>query len=103
MSANAAARIMEAWVELEGALRNALPVCSVAPPNQPGELLAALRINHRIGEAEEVKILELREIRNRVAYRASEPTEKEAARYESRVRRLVEHLAGGPGSDPGAC
>lgn len=103
MSANAADRIMEAWVELEGALRNALPVCSVAPPNQPGELLAALRINHRIGEAEEAQILELREIRNRVAHRASDPSEEEAARYESRVQKLVEQLAGGPGSDNGIC
>ena len=103
MSARPADRIMEGWVELEGALRNALPVCSVAPPTQPSELLAALRINHSIGEAEEAQILELREIRNRVAYRASEPTEEEAARYESRVQKLVERLAGGSGSDPGAC
>ena len=94
MTDSAAERIMEAWVELEGALRNALPVCSVAPPNQPGELLAALRINHRIGQEEEERILELREIRNRVAYLPGEPSREEADRYEARVAELKAHLEG---------
>ncbi len=79
---------MEAWVDLEGALRGALPVCSVAPPNQPGELLAALRINHMIGQVEEDRILALREMRNRVAYEPRDPSEEEAARYEDQVADL---------------
>lgn len=101
MSASPADRILEAWVELEGALRNALPVCSVAPPTQPGELLAALRINHRIGQEEEDRILALREIRNRVAYDPGEPPEEEAARFEGQVAELKAHLAGD--SQPGVC
>lgn len=95
MSASPAERIMEAWVELEGALRSALPACSVAPPNQPGELLAALRINHRIGREEEERILALREIRNRAAYEPEEPPEEEADRYEAQVAELRARLAGG--------
>lgn len=94
MSENPADRILAAWVELEDALRKALPVCSVAPPNQPGELLAALRINHRIGQEEEDQILELRDIRNRVAYEPGEPPEDEAVRYEARVDALKGHLSG---------
>ena len=101
MSKSAADRIMEAWVELEEALRKALPVCSVAPPNQPGELLAALRINHRIHQEQEDQILELRDIRNRVAYEPGEPPEEEAARYEARAEALKAHLAGA--SQPPVC
>jgi hypothetical protein len=92
---------MESWIELEQALRRALPVCSVAPPNQPAELLAALRINRRIGQEDEERILALRDARNRVAYQPHEPPDEEARRYEEEVDRLVEMLAGD--SAPGAC
>lgn len=95
-----ATRILEAWVELEGALRAALPVCSVAPPTQPTELLSALRINHRIGEEEEARILALREARNRVAHAPEEPPEGEAARFEAEVVALMQALEGSP---PGLC
>ena len=100
MSDTTADRIVNAWVELESALRKALPVCSVAPPTQPAELLSALRINHRIGLEEEERITTLREIRNRVAYTPENPPEEEATRYEAEVAHLVEILASGP---PGVC
>ena len=93
-------RIMEAWAELESALRGALPFCSVAPPTQPTELLSALRINHRIGEEEETRILSLREIRTRVAHDPEEPEASVADEYEAEVRRLRAFLDGGP---PEAC
>lgn len=95
-----ATRIQNAWVELETALREALPVCSIAPPTQPSELLSALRINHRIGEAEEERVMALREIRNRVAFTPGEPPEAEASRYEAEVAQLKRLL--GEGS-PEAC
>jgi len=88
MTETPATRIMKAWVELEAALRGALPVCSVAPPTQPTELVSALRINHRIGPEEEDRILTLREIRNRVAHQPEEPPEGEANRYEEEVAAL---------------
>jgi hypothetical protein len=94
MSATPAARILNAWVELETALRAALPVCSVAPPTQPTELLAALRINHRVGPEEEARVLTLREARNRVAHTPDEPPEEEAVRYEREVAALISTLAG---------
>ena len=100
MSHTPATRIMNAWVELETALREALPVCSVAPPTQPTELLSALRINHRIGPEEEERILALRESRNRIAHTPEEPPEEEAARYEAEVAALRSHLGGSP---PGIC
>ena len=100
MSEPPATRIQNAWVELETALREALPVCSIAPPTQPSELLSALRINHRIGEAEEEQVLALREIRNRVAHTPGEPPEAEASRYEAEVAQLKRLL--GEGS-PEAC
>jgi len=87
-----AARILNAWVELETALRNALPVCSVAPPTQPIELLSALRLNHCIGPEEEERILALRQARNRVAHDPDEPPEEEAMGYESEVGALKELL-----------
>jgi hypothetical protein len=87
-------------VDLEGALRAALPVCSVAPPTQPTELLSALRINHRIGEEEEDRIRALREIRNRVAHEPEEPPEGEASRYENEVAALKSALAA---PRPGLC
>ena len=83
-----AIRILNAWVELETALREALPVCSVAPPTQPAELLSALRINHRIEAAEEGRILALRELRNRAAYSVDEAGEEEAERFEREVAEL---------------
>ena len=92
MSDDPAYRILKAWSELESAMRAALPVCSVAPPNQPGELLAALRINHQIGSEEEARIQALREIRTRVAHDPDEPPEEEAARYEAEVDLLKEGL-----------
>jgi hypothetical protein len=100
-AAGSAQRILEAWVELERALRSALPVCSVAPPTQPVELLSALRINHRIGEAEEEEIMDLRETRNRVAYDPAEPEEELAREYETRVARVKAILAQAlPGPTP---
>jgi hypothetical protein len=95
-----ATRIMKAWVELEAALRQALPVCSVAPPTQPTELLSALRIGHRIGAEEEERILALRRIRNRAAHAPEDPPEDEAAEYEAEVQALVKRLGG---THPGAC
>jgi hypothetical protein len=91
-----ATRILEAWIQLENALRAALPVCSVQPPTQPSELLYALRINHQIGHPEEARILALREIRNRVAHAPKEPPRDEAVRFEEEVEALTAHLAGGP-------
>ena len=96
MSDTPATRILIAWSELEAALRGALPVCAVAPPTQPTELLAALRINHRIGPEEEVRILALRETRNRVSVDPREPPEEEVASYEAEVTSLKRHLAGSP-------
>ena len=93
MSDTPATRIMTAWVELETALREALPVCSVAPPTQPTELLSALRINHSIGPEEEERILVLRQIRNRVAHSPQEPPEVEVTRYESEVAALKSRLS----------
>jgi hypothetical protein len=100
MSDTAAGRIMEAWKDLEQGLRAALPVCSVAPPTQPSELLSALRINHSIGEEEERRIRNLREIRNRVAHGGREAEEGEADAFESEVRDL---LAGMGGKTEEAC
>ncbi|MEJ2542171.1 MAG: hypothetical protein P8188_19780 [Gemmatimonadota bacterium] len=101
MSVNTpATRIMNAWVELEAALRQALPVCSVAPPTQPTELLSALRIGHRIGAEEEERILALRRIRNRAAHALEGPPEEEAAEYEAEVQALGKRLGG---THPGAC
>ena len=88
MTETPAHRIMRAWVELEAGLREALPVCAVAPPTQPTELLSALRINRRIGPGEEERVLALREIRNRVAHQPEEPPEDEAVRYEEEVAAL---------------
>ena len=96
MIPDTAERILLAWVELERALREALPVCSVAPPTQPLELLSALRINHRIGQEEEERILTLREIRNRVSVEADDPTEEEARGYEEEVDSLKALLLDGP-------
>lgn len=95
-----AQRIMEGWIDLEKALRSALPVCSIAPPTQPAELLSALRINHRIGVEEEELILTLRETRNRIAYDPAEPAEERAEEYEAEVARLKVILQEGP---PSAC
>ncbi len=82
-------RILAAWVELEGALRQALPGCSVAPPTQPAELLAALRINHRLDADEEARVRALREIRNRVAVAPDEPPVEEADRFEAEAASLA--------------
>lgn len=84
-----AARILEAWVDLEKGLRAALPFCSVQPPTQPAELLAALRINHRIGPEEDSRIMALREIRNRVAHDPEEPSEEETQRFEAEAQELM--------------
>jgi hypothetical protein len=94
---SAATRILEAWIRLEEALRAALPVCSVQPPTQPAELLAALRINHRIGPLEEARILALRETRNQAAHSPEEPSPEAADRFAAEVEALKAHLAGGPG------
>lgn len=100
MDDSPATRILAAWADLEDALRRALPVCSVAPPTQPTELLSALRINHRIGAGEEARILALREIRNRVAHDPAEPPEAEAGAFEAEVAELKTGLSGAP---PGIC
>jgi hypothetical protein len=100
MTEGTAERILMAWVELERALREALPVCSVAPPTQPVELLSALRINHRLGEEEEARILALREIRNRVSVEPEEPPEREARAYEEEVGSLKAFLTE---DSPGTC
>lgn len=92
MEASASSRILSAWVELESALRNALPVCSVAPPNQPSELISALRINHAIGPEEEARILHLRGIRNRVAHDPKEPSDPEVDWFEAEVGELKRKL-----------
>ena len=94
-----ATRILEAWVELEKALRDALPFCSVQPPTQPAELLSALRINHQIGPEEESRIMALREVRNRVAHDPKDPREEEAQAFEREVREVIEFL-GGPPEEP---
>lgn len=85
-------RILAAWVELEGALRKALPSCSVAPPNQPSELLSALRINGRIGPDEEARIRALRTTRNRVAVAPDEPDAEEADRFEAEAGSLAAQI-----------
>ena len=100
MDDSPATRILGAWADLEEALRRALPVCSVAPPTQPTELLSALRINHRVDAEGEARILALREIRNRVAHDPAEPPEAEAAAFEAEVAGLKAGLTGVP---PGIC
>lgn len=95
MNDSPAHRILDAWVELEEALRATLPFCSVAPPTQPSELLSALRINHRIGPEEESRILSLREVRNQVAHAPDEPLEEEADRFREEVEALRALLGGG--------
>ena len=97
MSENTATRILQAWVDLETALRDALPVCSVAPPTQPSELLSALRINHAIGPEAEERISALRETRNQVAHFPEEPSEEEATRFETAVAELKAGITGGSG------
>ena len=82
-------RILEAWIRIETALRDALPVCSIQPPTQPTELLSALRINHVIGPEEEARILALRERRNRVAHSPEEPTAQEADHFNEEVDALI--------------
>jgi hypothetical protein len=91
-----ATRILEAWVELEKALRAALPFCSVQPPTQPAELLSALRINHQIGPEEQSRIMALRKVRNRVAHDPEDPGEEEVQRFEKEVREVIEILQGPP-------
>lgn len=102
----AARRVLAAWTELENALRRALPVCSVAPPTQPSELLSALRINRGIGPEEEERISALRETRNRVAHAGEDPGEEEASAFEAEVEALVTHLrrkGEGPERETDAC
>jgi hypothetical protein len=88
-------RILRAWIELEEALRDALPTCSVQPPTQPGELLSALRINREIGPDEEARIQGLREARNRAAHGIRDVTPAEADRFEEEVAALAARLKGG--------
>jgi len=95
MADSPGARILKSWIELEAALRGALPVCSMAPPTQPSELLAALRINHSIGPDEEALVRSLREIRNRVAHSGQEPPGSEAATFEEAVEGLKIRLRQG--------
>jgi hypothetical protein len=95
MADSPGARILKSWVDLEAALRGALPVCSVAPPTQPSELLAALRINHSLGPDEEALVRSLREIRTRVAHSGQEPPEAEAAEFEEAVEGIKLRLRQG--------
>jgi len=99
MRSGAADQIMEAWIRLETALREALPVCSIQPPTQPSELLSALRINGRIGAEEEDRIFALRDVRNRVAHGALDPSDEEAADLEQEVDEMVALLAEKGGTD----
>lgn len=85
-------RILAAWNELEAALRATLPVCVVAPPTQPFELLSALRINRVIGPEEEERIMALRQARNRVAHQTADLSPAEVASYRAEVEDLVAHL-----------
>ena len=87
-----AERIAEAWIDLETAMRSALPACSVAPPTQPSELLAALRINRRIGPEEEDQIRTLRNERNRIAHAEEEPTVGQVQAFVEAASRLKEYL-----------
>lgn len=87
MSDSAAEQVLKTWIDLETAMRDALPVCSVAPPTQPAELLAALRVNQRIDAEDEALIRLLREERNRIAHAEQEPAEEE-------VQSFVEAVAG---------
>ncbi len=98
MNQSNANRILEAWVQLEAALRAALPVCSIQPPTQPLELLSALRINGQIGPREEAEVMSLREIRNRVAHDPDEPSIQETEAYEEKVEGLITLL--GTGASP---
>ena len=90
-------RILAAWAELESALREALPVCAVAPPTQPFEVLSALRIIGVLGPEEEGRVMDLRRARNRVAHQVEEPSPKEAATYLEEVAALRAALRGAPG------
>lgn len=100
MNREPAARILTAWNDLETHLRSALPVCAVAPPTQPAELLSALRINHSIGHDEEGRIRALREIRTRAAHGVLNPTEGDAAAFEAEVAALRHSL---PSPDSESC
>jgi hypothetical protein len=91
---------MKSWVVLETSLREALPVCSVAPPTQPSELLAALRINGKIGPEEEARIRALRQKRNRVAHTLEEPPPSDADAFEAAVEEIQAKLRDEPA---GAC
>ncbi len=84
--------ILEAWRDLETALRNLLPACSLAPPNQPGELLAALRVLGILGPEEEVEVQELRRERNQVAHSPQEPSLQHVHRYRQRVEALLDRF-----------
>jgi uncharacterized protein YutE (UPF0331/DUF86 family) len=99
MDDSAAARIITAWAELEGSLRSALPACSLVPPTQPAELLAALRINGVLGPEEEERIVALRRLRNRVAHGMEEPSPDAAADYLAEVDSLLAVLRG-PSAGP---
>ena len=98
MTRDPSTRILEAWIALEEGLRAALPFCSVQPPTQPAELIAALRINHQIGPEEDSRIMALREIRNRVAHDPEDPPEEDALRFEDEVRDLL-HILKAPQGD----
>jgi len=87
-----AERIVRAWTELEEALRGALPACSIAPPTQPSELVAALRVSGVLGPEDEARVAELREIRLRAAFGGEDLPDEDAARCEEAVRGLVERM-----------
>lgn len=95
MSESNAGQIIASWIDLEAAMRDALPFCSVAPPTQPAELLAALRVNRSIGAEEEALIRSLREERNRIAHAEQEPTEEEVRAFMEAVSGLTNKLRRG--------
>jgi hypothetical protein len=101
MNESTATRILKSWVELEEALRRALPVCSVQPPTQPSELLSALRINHQIGPEQEARILALRELRNRVAHSPGEPSAAEADSFVEEAVALMAQISAHPSAQQG--
>lgn len=96
----AAQEILEAWRELEEALRTRLPSCAPAPPSQPGELVTALRLLGGLGPQEEVEIEELRRERNRVAHTPQAPSRDQVRRYRQRIAVLMERLGAFPPRPP---
>ncbi len=85
--------LLEEWIELERALREGLPVCTTRPPNQPTELLTALRVTDRIDGALEERVRALRALRNRAAHDPDfTPSAADVRAFRSTVRDVRERL-----------